>query len=221
MNFVPFTYLYKEKGAFFVSTAQNTSGLTTYTFTSQNLGGPGLCVVCVHAEVGGNTGRVVNSVTIGGVTSTQAAQVNSAQNTTATTSAIFYLRQNATTANVVVNFAAAPSRCFISVFRVLNNISDTPSQTRTSTATSGTGLSLAFTSLPADAVGLACETIGLDSVTGTAYTNATLVYNTSAGGGTTRINGANFVTTAAGNLTVSVSHTSSTQPLTMAGAVWV
>jgi hypothetical protein len=205
----------------FVSSTFSTSSLSTYTFTSINLGGPGLCVVNVQAEVAA-TARVVNSVTIGGLTATQAAQVNSAQNATATTSAIFYLANNANTSgNIVVTFNAAPTRCFISVYRIVNNSSNTPFQTLTNTATSGTGLSLNFTALNAGAVGVAVETIGLDNVTSLSWTNATLDYNTTAGGGTTRVTGASFKTVSSGNRTVSVSHTNSTQPLAMAGAVWV
>jgi len=205
----------------FVSSSFNTSSLSTYTFTSMDLGGPGLCVVNVQAEVG-STARVVNSVTIGGLAATQAAQVNSVQNGTATTSAIFYLANNANTSgNIVVTFNLAPIRCFISVYRIVNNYSNTPFQTQTNTAINGTGLSLNFTALNAGCVGIAVETIGLDSVTSLGWTNATLNYNTSAGSGTTRVTGANFKTVSSGNRTVSVSHTNSTQPLAMAGAVWL
>jgi hypothetical protein len=209
-------------GILYVTNRENQTSLSTYTFTNVQLEGAGLCVVNVQAEVA-STARIVNSVTIGGLAATEAAQVNSAQNVTATTSAIFYLANNAnTSADIVVTFNTAPARCFISVYKITKNSSNTPFQTLTNTATSGTGLSLDFTALSAGAVGVAIETIGTDSVTSVSWTNATLNYNQRVGAaGTTRVTGASFTTSSSGNRTVSVSHSNSTQPLAMAGAVWV
>lgn len=224
MNFSPFTYFNKQNTPLvsFIGTTYSSASSTSYTFTNLNLEGSGLCVICVHAEVVGSVGRTVNSVTIAGASSSQAAQVSSGLNASGTTAAIFYIRQESSSATVVVNFNLAPARCLISVYRILNNLSDLPNQTRTAVALSGTGLSLAFTSLNADSVGVAAETIGLDTVSSVAWTNANLNYNVgSAPFGATRGTGANFTTTTSGNRTVSVSHTNSTQPIALAGAVWI
>jgi hypothetical protein len=199
----------------------NANNFTTYTFAASALGGPGLCVVSVESEIEGSTARIVNSVTIGGLAATEAAQVNSALNVSATTTAIFYLADNAnTSADIVVTFDAAPSRCSISIFRIQNNTSNTPFQTQTNTATSGTGLSLGFTALSAGAVGIAVETIGTNTITSATWTNATVRF-TPLLVGFMRVTGATFTTQSSGDRTVSVSHTDSTQPLAMAGAVWV
>ena len=219
MNFAPFSYLSSKPSISFSSSTFSTASLLSYTFTNLNIGS-GLSVICVHAEVGA-AGRTVNSVVVGGVTSSQAAQISSTQNSTATTAAIFYIRQSSSNPNIVVTFNLAPSRCMVSIYKILNNKSDIPNQTRTAVATSGTGLSLVFTNLIDNSVGVAAETIGLDSVTSVAWTNANLTYDTRIAAGATRTTGAIFTIVNSENRTVSVSHTNSTQPLTLAGCVWI
>jgi hypothetical protein len=222
MNFAPFAYLNKETilpSISFIGTTSDTAGRTTYTFTSVNLGGAGLCVIGIHSE-NANV-RTISSVSIGGVTASEAAQITSVDNDTATISGLFYRSQSSSSANVVVNFSSAVSRCFISVYRILDNTSNVPNQIRTSTAPSGTGLTLSFTGLSNNSVGVAAYTAGTDGITSITWTNATSRYNLSAGGGTTRITGADFITTNSGDRAVSVSSTNSVQPITMAGAVWI
>ena len=223
MNFAPFTYLNKPTSLLpsisFIGTTSDTAGRTTYTFTSVNLGGAGLCVVAIHSE-SGNV-RTISSVSIGGVAASQATQITSVDNDTATVTGLFYRSQSSSSGNIVVVFNNSVSRCFISVYRILDNTSNTPSQTRTATAPSGTGLTLSFTGLSDNSIGVAAYTAGTDGITSIAWTNATQRYNLSAGTGTTRITGADFTTTSSGDRVVSVSSTNSVQPITMAGAIWI
>lgn len=226
MNFTPFAYfnptLSTTASVSFIGTTYSAAASVTYTFTNVNLGGSGLCVVCVHGEISGLSGRSVNSVSVGGVAATLATQVSSGLNATGTNAAIFYIRQTSTTGNVVIVFnSPGVSRCLISVYRIQDNNSDTPYLTNSSHVSNGTGRTYTFTDAEINSVGICIETMGLDTVTGVAWTNATLNYNVgSAPLGATRTTGASFTTTSGGTRTVSVSHTNSTQPLAAAGALW-
>jgi|694.fasta_scaffold136054_2 hypothetical protein len=206
--------------ATYIGTSLNTTTASDYTFSNTNLGSGGLLVVCVQAE-SGSAGRVIDSVEVGaGNTATEAVQRTSAFLTTSTIAGIFYTTDNATTKNILVSFSASVSRCFISIYRIGGLTSNIPVQTQSTTLTSGTGLTLPFTSLTTGSVGIAIETIGTDSVTSVAWTNATLDYNTSNPSGT-RVTGADFRVDSTGSRSVSVSHSNSAQPITAAGAVWL
>ena len=210
-----------ERVATYIGTTIETVGSDSYSETV-NFGTRGLVVAVIQAETNAS-GRTISRVQENAdLDFIQATQITSAVGGGQfTITGIFYLQTNTTGNQIIdIDFSASVSRCFISIYRVSGILSNTPIQTRTSSATSGTGLSLAFTSLPADAVGIAAETIGSDGVTSVAWTNATLDYNLTAGTGTTRVTGADFRTTSSGNRTVSVSHTNSTQALAMAGCVW-
>jgi hypothetical protein len=222
MNFAPFTYFNKTAPIIsYIGSTFSLSSASSYTFTNLNLGGGnGLYVLSVQAEAGA-ANRVVSSVVIAGVTSSLAYQLTTPNNTTSTSSSLFYLRQSATASTVVVNFSGGVvSRCFVAVYRITNNRSDIPYQGRTASATSGTGLSISFTSLNDNSIIISSQTNGLDTAGPITWTNATSVYDLSLGTGTTRIAGATSSVAAGGNLTISTSHTNSTQPIVLVSGAW-
>jgi hypothetical protein len=210
-----------EGVATYIGTTLNNTGSSSYTFNNVNLGSGGLLVVCVQAESSGGA-RIIDSVEVGiGTPITEAVQRFSVLNTTSTVAGIFYTTDNSTSRNIVVNWNNSVSRCFISIYRIKGLASNTPVWATSATSNSGTGLSLSFPNLPTGSAGIAIETIGTDTVTSIAWTNATLDYNTVSGSGGTRITGADFRVDTTGNRTVSVSHSNSAQPITAAGAVWL
>jgi hypothetical protein len=204
----------------YVTSLENTSSLTTYTFTNANIGGPGLIVVSYHQERTSSTPFAFSSGTIGGSEATSA--VTRAQSgTTSTTTGLMYRRiTSGTTATVTVTFLGAPARCRIGIWRILNTMSDTPTQTENNGASSGTGLSLTLNSLSAKSVGIASQTNGVQGTTIT-WTNANRDYSLNIGSGTTTYtSGASFITVSSGNRTISSSHASSNQAISAVAAAW-
>jgi hypothetical protein len=193
---------------------------TTYTFNGISIGGPGLIAVAIHSE--SNATRTISSVSINGTTSTIASQITAGPGIGAfTTAGVAYLRiTGGTTANISITFSGAMLRAAIGVWRIQNNISDTPVQTQTNSANSGTGLTINFTSLTTNNVAVCANTVGIET-SSVSWTNATVRYNQAIAAGTnTRVSGADFTTTSSGNRTVSTSNANSTQPLTLVGVVW-
>lgn len=222
MNFTPFTYFNSRTAPImsYIGATFSLSGVSQYTFTNLNFdGGNGLYVLSVQAEAA-SANRTINSVIVGGVTASLAYQLTTPINTTSTIGGLFYLRQSASSNTVVINFSAAPSRCYVAVYRITNNLSDIPYQGRTASASSGTGLTISFTSLSTNSVIISSQTNGLDTAGPITWTNATSVYDLSLGTGTTRITGATSSVANGGNLTISTSHANSTQPILLVGASW-
>ena len=204
----------------YVSYSGNNTTQTTYTFNGISIGGPGLIGVAIHSE--SNATRTISSVSINGTSATIASQITAGPGVGAFTIAgVAYLRiTGGTTANVSITFSAAVSRAAIGVWRIQNNISDTPIQTQTNSANSGTGLTLNFTSLTTNNVAVCANTVGIESAS-VSWTNATVRYNQAISTGiNTRVSGADFTTTSSGNRTVSTSNANSTQPLALVGVVW-
>jgi hypothetical protein len=221
MNFTPFAYFEKTPQVTFIGVSFSNASQASYTFTGVNFGSSGLCAITIGNEISGAVGRTVNSITLNGVTMSQAVQQISGLNSTGVGSAIYYLRKSETTGTVVITFSAAPQRCLIGIYSITDNSSDVPYQTRSNTNNSGTGLSQSYTSLEQDSVGILHYTVGLHTVTGLGWTNATQTFNLGDGiYGQTRYSGANFLTTSAGSRTIGVTHSNSTQPSSLVGAVW-
>jgi hypothetical protein len=202
----------------YITFTSNTSSLTTYTFNDVPIGGSGLIAITVHNE-STTALRTITSATINGNAATIASQVGQGPGALAfTNTGVIYGRvTGGTTANISVTFSAAPSRCGIGVYRIQNNFSDTPVQSQTASLTSGTGLTITFTSLTTFTAGVCAQSSGIaNPIT---WTDATENYDETLGG-TTEMSGANFITSSSGNRTVSTSHSNSTQPLTLVGVVW-
>ena len=204
----------------YVTFVESNTALTTYTFTNANIGEPGLIVVGYHAELAAATARTFVSATIGGSAATNV--VTRAQNGTSSVTTGFISRRitAGSTATITITFSAAQTRCRIGIWRINNNNSDTVAVAASVGATSGTGLSMTLNSVPKNSVGIAVQTNGIDTTPMT-WTNATERYDSIIGtGATTRTSGADFVSIQAQNITVSTTHTNSTQAIAATAAVW-
>jgi hypothetical protein len=205
----------------YVQTLQNATSLTTYTFTNANINGPGLIVVGYHQERASTTASTLSSSTIEGSAATSA--VTRAQNgsTSVTTGLIYHRIASGSTATIALTFSAAPSRCRIAIWRINDNVSDTPFTTANDGAASGTGLSVTLNSLPVRSVGIAVQTNGTNGTSMT-WTNATERYDLLIGTGTTtQASGADFITSQTENRTISTSHSNSAQAIGIAAAAWI
>jgi hypothetical protein len=197
-------------------TGSNT-GASSYTLAGVSIGGAGLIVVTVQWEATSG-GQTLTGATIGGVTATITNQIVSTQATSWTGVAIIYARlTSGTTADIVTNFSGNVLRVATGVWRIQNNISDTPIQSQSASGSSVTGLSMTFTGLSTNNVGINATTIGVNGLRVT-WTNATERYDQDLSA--TGFSGADFLTSSSGDRTVSTSHTSSSQPVTIAGTVW-
>jgi len=119
----------------FLQATNDTSDLTTYTFSSQNLGDVAadrLIIVGISSrKAGGST--TISSVTIGGVTATVIQNTNTVTNTDV--GAIAYaVVPSGTTGDIVIVFGAGMVRCAIQVYRAINLESTTPYDSDTSLA---------------------------------------------------------------------------------------
>jgi hypothetical protein len=205
----------------YVSYSGINTSQTTYTFNGISIGGPGLIGVAIHNE-STTAARTISSVSINGNAATIASQIAAGPGSLAyTTTGVAYLRiTGGTTANISITFSGAVSRSAIGIWRIQNNISDTPIQTQTNSANNGTGLTINFTSLTTNNVAVCANTVGIET-SSVSWTNATVRYNQAiAAGANTRVSGADFTTTSSGNRTVITSNANSGQPLTLVGVVW-
>jgi hypothetical protein len=204
----------------YVTFIDDATAQTTYTFTNASIGAPGLIVVAYHAEVSSATARTFVSATIDGNAATSVATIAQNGVTSTTTGLISRRITSGSTATVSITMSGACLRARIAIWRINNNISDTAFTTSTAGAATGTGLSITLNSVPANAVGMAAQTNGTND-TPLTWTNATERYDSVIGSGaTTQASGADFVTTASGNITITTSHASSAQATSLAAAVW-
>jgi hypothetical protein len=201
----------------YITFTSNTASLTTYTFNDVPIGGDGLIAITIHSEAGVN--RTITSATINGNAATIASQITQGPSALQfTNTGVIYLRVNSgTTANISVTFSGLVARMGIGVWRIQNNISDTPIQTQTSSLLTGTGLTITFTGLTTYSLGVCGQTNGIANPM--LWTNATENYDVQLAT-LSEMSGANFLTTTTGNRTVSTLHQNSSQPLTLVGVVW-
>lgn len=114
----------------FLQAASSTSDLTTYTFSSQNLGTAAAgryIIVAIEARKSGvDTTLLVSSVTVGGVSATIAMQrLVSSTNTNIAALAIAAV-PSGTNGNVDVTFSSGMLRCGIQLYRAVDINSSTP-----------------------------------------------------------------------------------------------
>ena len=219
MNFAPFSHLIRTPQVTYIGFTYSSSTATTYTFTNVNLGSSGLCVITIHGEITGSAGRFITSALLNGVTMSVASSAQSALNSTGVGAQIYQLTQPSRTGTIVINFSGSNNRCGVGIYNILYNQSQVSGVS--SNANSGRGLTSPFTSLNQDIAGISAYTIGLDTVTGLSWSNATQTYNFGGGAiGASRFSSATFLTTASASRTISTTHSNSTQPLALATATW-
>ena len=209
-----------SKSLTYITSTSNNSSLATYSFPSTNIGGPGLIVVAFHSERG-NPLIQTPTITIGGVSATIAGDSYAGTGAPNISTIIAYARiTSGTTANISITYPANQTRIGIGVWRIQNNISDTPIQVQKSAANSGTGRSITFTSLGINDLGICAQTNGTQGTSMT-WTNATEDYDSDIGSPAgTRISGASFITSSSGNRTITTTHSNSSQAITLLGVVW-
>jgi hypothetical protein len=132
-------------------TSSSGPNFSTTSFTSTNVGGKGLIVLCITAGVSTVTSRTLNSMTVGGQSATIAIQKFQAGTTTGVVNAIAFVNYTgtSTTPTVVVTFsAAAMDYAVLGNYRILNNTNNTPIATASTGGTSTTTvLTLNFSGL--------------------------------------------------------------------------
>lgn len=150
----------------------------SYTFTGVNYNGPGLIIVGIHAfdDPGSQS---IGTPTISGFNMTQVVSTSATSGSPAKSiSALYQYRMTGgTSATIVVPFTGVIQMCSISVWRLTNNVSDTPFDTTTSSIVGST----ASNSIALDLNTGRNHLIGLvtykQSPTNTVWTNATEAYD--------------------------------------------
>jgi hypothetical protein len=183
---------------------------TSYSFSNNNITKAGLVVVIVHYE---DTGTVssLSSVSIGGTNGTVIANSNY--------SSLAYRRVTASTINVSVNFTTdGPRWCGISIYRIDDNISDTPISIVGGNSGNGSD------KVEATLTGLTSNNLIVGGVTCTVpstytWTNITENYDTNVGGSGQQT-GASIKNDTSGSLLIRARATSTTLPMGMSIALW-
>lgn len=123
----------------FLQGAESASDLTTYTFSSQNLGAADSGRYIVVGIGARSTGLLnVSSVTVAGVSATEVIQQRSANNQNVTALYIAAV-PTGTSGDVVVTLSAGALRCSISLVRLVTIDSATAVDTASSTASPPSG----------------------------------------------------------------------------------
>lgn len=170
----------------FTASASSTSDLTTYTFAGQSLGAvvANRMIVVVGLAIYAALGTpAVSSVTIGGVTATVLL-------TTGTNMGSFLayaLVPTGTTGDIVVTLGSGGSRCGVGIWRVYDQISNTPTDTDTPAGGADSARSVSI-DVSAGGIIIAGASSGNASI---AWTNATEGFDTFVEGGTD-ISGADY-----------------------------
>jgi len=196
----------------FLGTSAQTTTNTGYTFNNFNIVQPGLLVMSI-------TGIDTDG---SGFTPTLTIEGNTITNIRSRRSGIsgnfvflFYYRVvSGSSVDIQVDFGSSQDQVLLSVHRIDGLTIDTPYQTQGNGIT-GTNLTLTFSGLPINAVGVMNHTAMYDLV---GYTGATENYDVLVN--STYGSGASFKTTSSGNRSVSVEITTSGLGNQMIGAVW-
>ncbi|MFZ1301126.1 MAG: hypothetical protein WAQ27_00905 [Candidatus Microsaccharimonas sp.] len=104
----------------FLQGAVSGTGLTTYTFTAQNLGAAAddrYIIVCASSRKGGSVATSIASVTVGGITATQVVQATTTSTNSSVAGIYIAAVPTGTTGDVVVNFIVNQTRAGIALYR--------------------------------------------------------------------------------------------------------
>ena len=198
----------------FINTYSIASALSTYNFTTATIPA-GLVAITISSEDPVDT--AISSVTIGGVSATQAAEFSQTQNG-GTVAAIWYAVIGSSTTSVSVSFGVAQLRCGIGVYTIENYLSATPVYTN-AVGGSSTTLSITTSSISRGSAIIAVRTSG--DVYSHTWSGVTEDYDNQIAGGLTGQTGASLDTSSTQTHTIeSVGDTTPTQGTTMAVAVW-
>lgn len=186
----------------FITQVGSNTDANSYSFTSTNIGGSGLIVLSVGVYVDGAVPtKTITGITINGLSTTFQTLTHNGNLYFATQTLAYVRITSGTTADIVISFGGGngtPANCNVGVFRIQNNISDTPNQTAQGESGSNTQ-SFTLTSLPPNSVGV----MGISQWyerNGPSVTNATNQYTTVRESG--KYSAANFTSVGGGNLTI-------------------
>lgn len=121
-------------GNYNTNTGSSTAG-TSFTFTSVSIGTASSSRYVVVAMIAQGAAASPTSVTVGGISATQAAAAVTSSNR-----AELWIANvtSGTTADIVITFAASTTRCAVGSYSVYDIVSTTPIDTATSSTTSMT-----------------------------------------------------------------------------------
>jgi hypothetical protein len=191
----------------------NNTVTTSYTFSNQPIGGPGLIVVAAQHENG--TTATISSVTIAGITATLAVG-----NSGVLSGARLYYAvvTSGTTATISITTSGNASRMAIGVYRITNYTSTTPVETKlTEVGINGTGVTNSgFTSIQPGDVVISALTLG--ATCGARWSNTIGRYDEAPGNGTGTAGAAMIAS--AYTSSISASYGLNTTQSTLITAVW-
>ena len=201
----------------FITSTNNTNNLTTYTFNSVDIGGPGLIVVVFGSEGGNGTASSFTSFTIGGEEATIVKQLNSVSGTDGNLAMAYKRITGGTTSDISVSLNQLQGRAAIGIWRIENNVSDTPITNATG-LTNTTSVSTTLNSLSNN--DFVISTILCGNAFNITWTNATQRFE-QAPENVVFFEGADTTKSGDGNLTITGTVASSaTQGLYMISAAW-
>lgn len=143
----------------YLTNASDNTDLTTYTYSSLNIGAVGdrdYVVVVLYGRCVGSNGATVSTVTIGGVSAAQSV-LRTANDTTNSIVVAIYTAAvpSGTTANVVVTYSTGMARAGCSLYTIKSNASITPVDTSSDANAGASTLNLNTDSPSGDSVILA------------------------------------------------------------------
>jgi hypothetical protein len=205
----------------FINFTGNAGLGTNYTYPNRSIGGPGLIVFTTHSE--GSNNATLSGLTCNGIPATiHETEIIELSGNSITNSIASVRITSGSTTDIIASYTNQMDRMGIGIFRIENNLSDTPISFNSVSANSGTTLSMDLTGLTTNTnLGVVCETASDFNATITLYTGATRNYAarvTSSIG--MIITGGNFTGTTAGSQNIFTDTPLSTQSMLLTGVVW-
>lgn len=202
----------------FLQSAVNTTNLTTYTFTSANLGTVAANRYIIVSAVGiQNTTRALNSLTVAGVTATQIQNVSAGR-----IASLWAVEMPSnSTGNIVMTFNGLMGRAGYAAWWATSSYDMTsPYDSANNTTISGGSFSVTVNT-PSGGVAIAADVESVTSGTATTvWTGVSVDYNDSFPGATTQGQSGAHTSVVAGALTMTASITNGTTGCVVVGASW-
>ena len=116
----------------FITSSASTASNSTYSFGGIDIGGPGLIVLTIGVKKPTNFSddNVIDTIVVNGINANIHREIGGVQNGSAIASV--RITGNTTIANIDVNLPYTGDALTLNVYRVQNNISDTPLDTKSS-----------------------------------------------------------------------------------------
>lgn len=147
----------------FITSSASTASNSTYAFEGISIGGPGLIVLTIGVSnpTSGGTFTPVSSIVVNGINATIHTQTGGLAGNGSTIASV-RITGNTTIANIDVNLGYTGNALTLNIYRIQNNISDTPVDTKNSyltTIETGDGYTFLFNSAnPKITINTCCST---------------------------------------------------------------